>query len=146
MRVDLRAPESDVHTWKQEALAAGMTLSAWIRARCSVAAVPGSNPGRVEGAREPDSGKSAAEASVIPQDFSYGLLSVNEILVEPSDSEGRSDDHRAVVSESGGEVRRDGGRKSDAAGGVAKRSIRVCGHGTKAGWHCWQCGGRARVG
>lgn len=29
-------------------------------------AVPGSNPGRVEGAREPDSGKSAAEASVSP--------------------------------------------------------------------------------
>lgn len=28
--------------------------------------VPGSNPGRVEGAREPDSGKSAAEASVSP--------------------------------------------------------------------------------
>jgi len=62
--------------------------------------------------------------------------------------EGRSDNHRAVVLQSGGEVRRVKGRKPDAAGSVEDgpiRSGKFCAHGIEKGWRCWQCGGPAKV-
>jgi len=57
----------------------------------------------------------------------------------PGDRKVRKDAGR--VSHAGGDV---GGR--DVAGGTRRGASVVCKHGRKKGFHCWQCGGLAKVG
>jgi len=62
----IRVESCDLESWQRTATKAGLTLSEWLR-RTANADVPGSNPGRVDSAREPRFGKRAAEASVSHQ-------------------------------------------------------------------------------
>jgi hypothetical protein len=76
-------------------------------------------------------------------------VTLREYVIGKLGENGRPcNNHRAVVPESGGEVRRDEGRQPDAAGGVEKRPVRAgkhCPHGKEKGYHCGMCGGLAKV-